>query len=387
MESRSERLLRRRQDPMRTSFLELLFDLSFVLALNQLSNVLSADLTVVGALRTMLLLAPIFWIWLTITWSTDWYDPGTGAVRALLVGSALGSLLMGAAVPEALDGRALMFAGAYVAIHLGRGLIIGAALRGHPLRRRTLRVLVWYGATSVPWLVGAFVPAVRAPLWLLALAVDFVGPRLGWPTPRLGRTGQDELRLSGRHLTERFQQIFIISLGELVLSAGLSYVETAPDPGATAAFLLGFAVAVLIGLLYVTPAGVALGPAIDRAAPSRFAVTVGYLHIVMIAGVVATAVGIELAIAHPTAPAGMGAVVVTGTGPTLFLAGRMLLSAAIHRRFSWPQLAALLAMPAVAVATLDRPLLVLAAATTSVLFLAAALDHTGFFAPRSTGQD
>ncbi|MFG2101771.1 low temperature requirement protein A [Micromonospora echinaurantiaca] len=382
MESRSERLLRRREDPMRTSFLELLFDLSFVLALNQLSNLLLADLSVVGALRATLLLAPVFWVWLTITWSTDWYDPGTGAVRVLLVGSALGSLLMGAAVTEALDGRALMFAGAYVAIQLGRGLIIGFALRGHPLRRRTLRVLTWYGATAVPWLVGAFVPAARAPLWLFALVVDFAGPRLGWPTPGLGRTTLEELRLSGRHLTERFQQIFIISLGELVLSAGLSYAEAAPVPGRTAAFLLGFAVAVLTGLLYLTPAGVALGPAIDRSTPSGFAVTAGYLHIVMIAGVVATATGVELAIAHPTAPSGMGAVVVTVAGPTLFLAGRMLLSAAIHRRFSWPQLAALLAMPAVAVVTVKLPLLVLAAATTSVLFLAAVLDRTGFFAPR-----
>ncbi|MFI5489397.1 low temperature requirement protein A [Micromonospora echinaurantiaca] len=384
MESRSERLLRRREDPMRTSFLELLFDLSFVLALNQLSNLLLADLSVIGALRTTLLLAPVFWVWLSVTWSTDWYDPGTGAVRALLVGSALGSLLMGAAVADALDGHSLMFAGAYVAIHLGRGLTIAVALRGHPLRRRTLRVLAWYGVTAVPWLVGALVPAARAPLWLFALVVDFAGPRLGWPTPRLGRTSRDELRLSGRHLTERLQQIFIISLGELVLSAGLSYAETPPSPSRTAAFLLGFAVAMLIGLLYVTPAGVALGPAIDRSTPSRFAVTAGYLHIVMIAGVVATATGVESAIAHPTEPAGTGAVVVTVAGPTLFLAGRMLLSAGIHRRFSWPQLAALLALPAVAVVTLELPLLVLAAATTSVLFLAAALDHTGFFAPRPT---
>ncbi|SCG79898.1 Low temperature requirement protein LtrA [Micromonospora echinaurantiaca] len=382
MKSGSERLLRRRDDPIRTSFLELLFDLSFVLPLSQLSSVLLADLSVPGALRAMLLLAPVFWVWLTVISSTDWYDPGTGAVRLLLGGAALGSLLMGVAVPEALDDRALMFAAAYVAVHLGRGLIVGVALRRHPLRRRTLRVLTWYGATSVLWLAGAFVPAVRVPLWLVALAVDLVGPVLGWPAPRLGRTRPDELRLSGTHVAERFQQIFIVSLGELILSAGLSYARAGPSPARTATFMLAFAVAVLIGLLYVTPAGVALAPAIDRSTPARLAVTVGYLHIVMIAGVVATAVGTELAIARPTEPAKTGALVVTVAGPTLFLAGRMLLSAAIYRRFSWPQLAALLAMPAVAVVTVELPLLVLAAATTSVLFLTAALDHTGFFAPR-----
>ncbi|WBB65543.1 hypothetical protein [Micromonospora sp. WMMD812] len=38
MASRSERLLRQRKDPERATFLELFFDLAFVLALSQLAN-------------------------------------------------------------------------------------------------------------------------------------------------------------------------------------------------------------------------------------------------------------------------------------------------------------------------------------------------------------
>jgi low temperature requirement protein LtrA len=381
-----EQLLRRRTGPLGASFLELFFDLAFVLALSQLVSMLLADLSVAGALRTALLLAPVWLAWTTTTWSTDWYDPGARSVRVLLIGATLGTLLMGVALPEALAGRGPLFAGAYVAIHLGRGLLISIGLRGHPLRRRTLRVLWWYSATSVLWLFGAFVPAARVPVWVLALAVDYSGTRLGWPTPHLGRASAEELRLSGGHLSERFQQVFIIALGELILAAGMAYSETGTSLPQTAAFLMTFAAAVLIGLLYVTPAGMHLGPAIDRAYQSRLATTVAYLHLLMIAGVVATAAGGELAITHPTERGTVAAVAVTVAGPALFLAGRVLLSVALHRRFSWPRLGGLLAMFVAAVVAIRLPLLAASAITTAVLFVVAAVDHTGVFSPPRVGQ-
>ncbi|MFI6782561.1 low temperature requirement protein A [Micromonospora sp. NPDC050276] len=82
-------------------------------------------------------------------------------------------------------------------------------------------------------------------------------------------------------------------------------------------FLLVFTIAVLIGLLYVTPAGQRLNPAIERADPARLGVITGYLHLVMIAGLVVTAVGAELSIAHPLRTGDTAAVVVILSGPTL----------------------------------------------------------------------
>ncbi|MEK8108602.1 low temperature requirement protein A [Micromonospora sp. M12] len=121
MASRPERLLRGDGSPLSASFLELFFDLAFVLALSQLAEHLLHDLTVVGALRTALLLTGVWWIWVTTTWFADWYDPQSPLVRWLLVGAALGSLLAGVAIPQALDGRGLLFAGAYVSVHVARG--------------------------------------------------------------------------------------------------------------------------------------------------------------------------------------------------------------------------------------------------------------------------
>ncbi|MFI6261537.1 low temperature requirement protein A [Micromonospora sp. NPDC051006] len=382
MASAPERLLRHREDPVSASFLELFFDLAFVLALSQLASMLLADLDVGGALRTALLLAALWWVWVSTTWFTDWFAPSAAVVRFILVAAALGSLLMGAAVPQALGDRALLFAGAFVALNVGRNVLTSLLLRGHPRRPRSLRILFWFCASGVLWLAGALVPAARVPLWLTAMATDYVGPSIGWPTPGLGRARGDELRLTGGHLSERFQQIFIISLGELILVAGVAYAATDIGPAQTAAFLLVFTMAVLTGLLYITPAGGHLGQALERADPSRLGPASAYLHLVMVGGVVATAVGAKLAIAHPTEP---GAVAVVVAGPALFLTGRLLLSAAINRRFSWPRLAALPALLVVGLLTAGLPLLVATAATAAILLVAAVLERTGVFAPRERG--
>ncbi|MGC4745191.1 low temperature requirement protein A [Micromonospora sp. DT201] len=381
MASRPERLLRGSVTPLSASFLELFFDLAFVLALSQLAQHLLHDLTLVGALRTALLLAAVWWIWVPTTWFADWFDPETPTIRAVLIAATLGSLLAGVAVPQALDGRGQLFACAYVAVHIVRGAVTAFTLRGHPRQTRALRILCWFSVSAVPWLAGGFLPEWRVPLWLLGLAIDFTGPRLGWPTPRLGRTRRQELHLAGEHVAERYQQIMIIALGELVLVAGLTYGGTRLDLAETAAFLLVFATSVLIGLLYVTPAGLRLGTAIEHADPSRLGVITGYLHLVMVAGLVVTAVGAELSIAHPTRVGDTTAVVVILGGPMLFLLGRILLSVAIHQRLSWPRVVALLLL-AGAAAVLRLPLLAVSAVATAVVFVVVVLDHAGIMSYR-----
>ncbi|MFC5925925.1 low temperature requirement protein A [Micromonospora vulcania] len=381
MVSRPQRVLRGKDVPLSASFLELFFDLAFVLALSQLARHLLADLTLIGALRTALLLTGTWWIWVTTTWLTDWYDPETSAIRGLLIVATLGSLLAGVAIPQALDGRGVLFASAYVSVHIARGAVTAYTLRGHPLQSRALRVLAWYSVSAAPWMAGAFLPGWRVPLWVLAIAIDLAGPRLGWPTPRLGRAQRQELHLAGEHFAERYQQIMIIVLGELVLVAGLTYSDSRLGLAETGAFLLVFITAVMIGLLYVRPAGQRLGPAIERADPARLGVLTGYLHLVMIAGIVVTAVGAELSIAHPTVTGDTTAALVIQGGPILFLLGRILFSVAIHRRLSWARVAGLFVL-GVAAIVLRLPLLAVSAVATGVLFVVATADHAAILAPR-----
>ena len=68
----------------------------------------------------------------------------------------LASLVMAVAIPEAFGDRALLFAGAYVAIQVGRHLFLtfAAAGRGTIERERAGAILIWFVAAGVLWIAG-----------------------------------------------------------------------------------------------------------------------------------------------------------------------------------------------------------------------------------------
>src|SRR5436305_11222688 len=122
----------------RATTLELFYDLVFVFAITQVSHLLLTHLTWVGVGQALLVLLVVWWSWNYTTWVTNELDPSAIPVRLLLIGLMLASLLMAAAIPEAFGGRAMLFAGSYVAIQLGRHtfLTFAAARPGTVERRR-----------------------------------------------------------------------------------------------------------------------------------------------------------------------------------------------------------------------------------------------------------
>src|SRR3712207_1923701 len=103
----------------------------------------------------------------------------------------LASLLMSVAIPEAFGERGLMFALAYVAIQVGRTAFTFVALRKslggtHPLSRTFQRILTWFVGAGVLWIIGGLLGGeARYAVWLLALAVDYSGPVVGYYIPGL----------------------------------------------------------------------------------------------------------------------------------------------------------------------------------------------------------
>lgn len=102
----------------------------------------------------MLLLAA-WWVWFGATAITDRYDPQQPSMQLLVIATMVGSLVMAAALPEAFGDTGLIFAGAYVAIQVGRGLFLLIALPGHERQRIAGRALFWFGVSAVPWIAGA----------------------------------------------------------------------------------------------------------------------------------------------------------------------------------------------------------------------------------------
>ncbi|WP_329103159.1 low temperature requirement protein A [Micromonospora sp. NBC_01699] len=368
------RLFRKREHPHQASALELFFDLAFIFALNLLTRRLFDNLSWINLLQTLILFAGIYWIWIATAWSTDWYNPNEPVIRGLVLSVMFVGLVMSAAVPTAFGPHGLIFAGAYVFVHLGRGALLLSLLRGHPLQRRSLLVAIWFAVSAVPWLVGAFVPGTaRVVLWLIALGIDYGIAWLGWPTPWLGKVPDENLRNVGEHLSERYQQVFIIALGEVVLVNGLAYASTGIRPATTVAFALSFLTVVLLWRGYLVPGGLRIGGILDQNRP-RMAVSVAFCHAVVLAGALLTAVGNEVLITEPTTGADERWVMLIVGGAALFLVGRFMFHVAVFRRLPWPGLVGLGILGGLVPVLLRLPPIGVSAITSVALAGAIAVD-------------
>jgi low temperature requirement protein LtrA len=363
----------------RPAFLELFFDLVFVLAFFQLSQELLEHLTWSGAFQTLILLFAVLHVWLSTARFLDEFDPRKWQVELLTMPIIFGTLVMAAATPEAFGRHGLVFAGVYSAIRLCGLVVVVYFLHGHEAQPSAARVLFWVGIATAPWIAGAFLHgSTRAALWMAAALLEYVAIALGFPTPRLGRTGprRFDIVVSAEHTAERYQQFFIIVLGEPVLAAGLAFAKGDFGADRSTATLVAFATTALLYRIYIHRSGELLADAITAAPNLRsIIVPVIYGHVIMAAGIVAIAVADELTITHPlgrTEPAWIAVIV---GGPALFLAGRATFEFAVFGRVSPSRVIGVLALVAIAPAMRPVPPLAIAAAAAFILAGVAVADE------------
>src|SRR4249919_3463545 len=93
--------------------LELFFDLVFVLAFTQVTTKLAHDLTYQGLLRSLLVLAVLWWAWSGFAWLTNAFDPESKLLRLPIFIAMAALLVASLAVPEAFGEYAAYFAVSY----------------------------------------------------------------------------------------------------------------------------------------------------------------------------------------------------------------------------------------------------------------------------------
>jgi low temperature requirement protein LtrA len=369
--------LRGRGSSQQTTFLELFFDLAFVFTFFQLSHDLVAHLSWSGAAGTLLLLLAMIRIWTGTTWVTDRVDPMAPPVQLLVSLTLLGVLVLAVLLPRAFGGYGLSFAVVYVSVQLGRFLFLVFILRGQRVQRLPWRALVWSAMSAPVWIVGAFTHGLtRGLLWVVALAVDFAGIALNFPVPGVG-VSQWEPPATAQHLTDRFRQFFIIALGELILVSGQTLSGLGVAPQRMTAFVVSIATTALLLRIYIYRAGQLLSAAFAKAQMSiRFTQWVSSTHVIMVTGIVVTAVGADLVITHPsgsTAPA--WGVVILG-GPALFVAGRVGFEYTVFARVTRDRPVGVLLLAALIPAARLVPPLVVAVVAMAILAGIAFADTT-----------
>ncbi|MFJ8578063.1 low temperature requirement protein A [Micromonospora sp. NPDC093277] len=370
--------LRDPDSPRRVTLLELFFDLVYVVALSLISRNLITEASWEHAFQSLLLLMAVWWTWAITTLVTDMYDPQRPEIKLLITVVMFGALLMTTTIPEAFTTRGLVFAGTYVAIHLGRALYLLPASRHRPpAQRRAVRVCLWFSVSAIPWLVGGVVHGyARETLWALALGIDYVGFRLAYPIPRIGAVPETQQTVTAEHLSERYQQFYIIALGDAILVTGTMYSISHSELENLAAFAVAFITTLLLWRIYVHKSGELLPHAISRARqPSRFLLSAPYTHLLMVAGVVTTAAGFDLVLHDPTGRTPPAWAAILLGGPAMFLAGRAAFEYEVFSRVSISRPGGLLALLTIAPVVLFLPMLLAALGAMLVLAGVALSDY------------
>lgn len=319
-------LLRRRDGHhAKVSYAELFFDLVYVFAVTQLSHELLTNLTLTGVAQTLILWFAVWLGWQYTCWVTNWFDPETQRIRSLLFAIMLAALVMAAAIPGAFGERGWIFALAYVAIQVGRtGYIVLELGRDHPLAANYRRMLAWVMIAAVFWIAGAFAQGwSRAAFWAIAVICEYVSPMFGFALPGLGRSRTSDWTIEGGHLAERCQLFVIVALGETVLATGATLGRAGTwDTAILSAMLATFLGTLAMWWLYFGTSSEDATETIMRSDdPGRIGAYFHYLHAVLIAGIIATAVGNDLVLAHPHDAVKPAYALVLSAGPAIYLLG------------------------------------------------------------------
>ncbi|MFC0506107.1 low temperature requirement protein A [Micromonospora costi] len=329
-------LLREHRGVEPTTSTELFFDLVYVFTVTQLAQFLISHPDPLGAARTAILLGLLWLVWIYTAWVTNSLRPDRTPVRVMLLAVMLGSLLLSAAVPGAFAGSGLLLAATYAAVQLGRVTFVLWAVRGQPRLEPGFRQgLPWFVGTSLLAVTGGLVGSpARELLWTAVIAVEMLGLAIGFPTPGGRRTRPERWEVEGGHLAQRCQAFILIALGESILVTG-GLLARHPGRVTMGAFLLAFAGSVALWWVYFARAAEAGIAALTRAGErtgrlSRLAFN--YLHPVMVAGIIVSAVGDERLLGGPGVPLDVGSALVVFGGPALFLAGHAAYQVVLVRR-------------------------------------------------------
>lgn len=304
------------------SWLELFFDLSFVVAVAQASGQLEAFLAA-GDVRSglaayLMIFAAIWQAWRTFTWFGNVFDTDDVPYRLLSFVIIAGSLGLAAGIPPMahLDFRVGVIS--YVVMRLAYvAQWIRVWRAGHPVWRPiAARIIVLTVINQAGWVGFLWVPIQwKFPVFLIWFGWDAATPRLvGW-----------DARMGGHvhHIVERYGLFTIIVLGESIAAATLAASRAAGVPvDAAAALTLAVGGLVIVFSLWWTYFDFTTGraPGRERRAQYRWA----GLHYFVFASIAAVGAGLALAVDWLADPdhvklSAAGVALVVGAAVAIFL--------------------------------------------------------------------
>lgn len=304
------------------SFLELFFDLVFVLAVTTVVSFMADQGGWAGIGEGLVVLGVLWWAWVGYAWLTSVVDPESGPSRLVLFAAMAALLVVSICVPDAFGELALTLAIAYSVVRAGQiGLFVLASGDDPNLRRSVLTL-----AASTTVGVGLLVAAAFADgwaqitLWIVALALDMAGPFF---------FGADGWRLAPSHFVERHGLVLIIALGESIIAIGVGAGSGGEVTNAViATAVLGVAAVTALWWLYFDVTSLVVGHELESMSPGRprnelARDAYSFLHYPMVAGIVLLALGLKEVVGDPGGELSSYKAAALVGGPALYLAAQV----------------------------------------------------------------
>ena len=315
----------------RVTTFELFFDLVFVFAFTQVTHFMAHEHSALGVLQALIILGILWWSWSSYAWLSNQTHVDEGVVRLGMCLAMATMFVIALVIPESfhdMEGglsAPLVLALAYLlvrVIHLSMYLL--AAGGDGALRRQVVITFISLIPGSGLIITGALIGGyAQTWFWIGGLVADVV---LTYVTSVNGGWRLN----SAAHWTERHGLVIILALGESVIAIGVGAAQQAVSTQIIIGAVLAIALSIGLWWLYFDVLAIAAEHILARrqgAARTQLAVDAyTYIHLVLIAGVVISALGVEEAIAHIASdePFGLfGSAALLG-GTSLYLAGHAL---------------------------------------------------------------
>lgn len=302
---------------VRVSTLELFFDLVFVFTITQVTHLVADAHGVPDLVRAFLVLAVTWWMYDGYAWLTNNVGTESTAARLFLLSGMAGFLVMALATPHVAERDGLAFGLAYLAVVLVHaGLFIHAP---NSSARAMYRVAPFNVGGALLVVVAGLAPAS----WNLAL---WVAALLTLLTAILMR-GDRGFQLRADHFAERHGAIILIALGESVADLGVGAGDVPVRLPLVRAALLGLALAVALWWCYFDRddnRGAHALTQVDPAERARLGLQAyWFAHLLMIAGIVVAAAGVEGVITNVVRPAPGATAWRLAAGVAVYLVGEV----------------------------------------------------------------
>jgi low temperature requirement protein LtrA len=270
------------------TWLELFYDLVFVVAVSQLAHNLEEDISISGFIGFFILFIPVWWSWIGTTMYANRFDSDDIGRRFLVGLHMLATTLMAVNIHDGLGENAPGFAIAYA---LCRAVLVVEYIRAGiyipQARPLTTRYSIGFAIASTIWLLSAFIPAPsRFVFWGVGAAVDLV-------TPFTTYKYQLQFLPNASHLPERFGLFTMIVLGEAIVAVVDGVSKQRWDVYSTISAIFGLSTAFSLWWVYFDNLG---------GTPIRNAKSEGriwkmlfwlYTHLPLVIGIAAAGVGVE----------------------------------------------------------------------------------------------